>query len=430
MRDESWSYISGPPQRYTTNYQGYLAKGGLVKPVEDMARFAPGGKGSGDSARFWFFCLMLDQLHKENLSGDIAEVGVYQGHTAALLATIARRLGKTAFLFDTFEGFSSKDFVGVDAGREPGQFLDTSLEAVRMLVGEENTRFIKGYFPDSATQIPDGLKFCLVHIDCDLYAPIISSLEYFYERMVPGGFIVIHDYSSLGWNGAEKAVDDFFADKPEAVVPLFDSAGSAIVRRARSGKMDNWQASQVARLINHGWISAGQNGLGFILGGGWSGPEIWGVWGIGIRHEFRVQLLTSIEKDLRFEFELHAHLPEETEQEVTVSLGGNELTRWKFTSTENYGIKSVVVRRSDLASASSSALLAFELAENHPNPGGRPLGIALHRLRIDEQSSIEDGIRQNLSETGLAEPPATIFRESGKGSGLTTGEKERHRPPV
>jgi hypothetical protein len=59
----------------------------------------------------------------------------------------------------------------------------------------------------------------------------MSGLEYFYPRMVPGGFLIIHDYGSLTWEGAEKAVDTFFADKPESVIPIPDSSGSAVVRR-------------------------------------------------------------------------------------------------------------------------------------------------------------------------------------------------------
>jgi tetratricopeptide (TPR) repeat protein len=390
-RDESWFYNSGPPQRYTHNYQRYLSGGGLVRPIEDMARFSPGGKGTGDSARFWFFCLMLDQLQKEALLGDIAEVGVYKGYTAALLGTIARRLGKTAFLFDTFEGFNEKDLVGIDAGKRANQFSDTSLEAVRQLVGEENTRFIKGYFPNSAKHIPTESSFCLVHIDCDLYAPIVSSLEYFYPRMVPGGFIIIHDYSSFGWNGAEKAVDDFFADKPESVIPLFDSAGSAVIRRTRSASSDNWQLLQTQRLLGRGWVSAGKDALAFMLGGGWSGPEEWGVWGVGMTHEMRIPVSSSTCGDLNLELEVHAYLDDpQVSQEVRVLLDGETLAEWTFTFNDNYGSRSVLLRASDILAArpderTVSVCLTFELRRLIPNPDGRPLGMALHRLKIEER---------------------------------------------
>lgn len=389
MPDESWFYNSGPPQRYTTNYKGYLAGGGLVRPVEDMGRFSPGEKGSGDSARFWFFCLVSDQLQKEGLLGDIAEVGVYKGHTAALLTTIARRLGKTAFLFDTFEGFHTEDLVGIDAGKQAGQFSDTSLEAVRHLVGEESTRFIKGYFPDSTKDIPDNLPFCLVHIDCDLYSPIVSALEYFYPRMVPGGFIVIHDYSSLGWNGAEKAVDNFFADKEESVTPLFDSAGSAIVRRAKPpGNAHNWQLLQTQRLLARGWVEAGRNALAFMLGAGWSGPEPWGVWGVGSRHEIRIQLPAAADTNLRIDADVHAHLPgSNAQQEIKISVRDRVLAHWTFTAENNRGVRSIVIPAAVGAGNGGPAAveLQFELRYQHPNIGGRPIGMALHRIRIEEQ---------------------------------------------
>ena len=82
-------------------------------------------------------------------------------------------------------------------------------------------------------QMPNDLKFALVHIDCDLYTPIVNALNYFYPRLMPGGYLIIHDYFSLAWDGAEKAVDEFFADKFEPVIPLTDGCGSAVIRKAR-----------------------------------------------------------------------------------------------------------------------------------------------------------------------------------------------------
>ena len=93
-------------------------------------------------ARFYFFCLLFDQIIKEGLRGDIAELGVYRGNTATFLAKIARRLGTTAYLLDTFEGFNKADLTGIDATASMG-FTDTSLEAVRNLVGEDGVRYIK-----------------------------------------------------------------------------------------------------------------------------------------------------------------------------------------------------------------------------------------------------------------------------------------------
>jgi O-methyltransferase len=112
-----------------------------------------------------------------------------------------------------------------------GAFSDTSLDAVRAKVGVEKTVFIKGRFPATAAAIPDDARFALVHIDCDLGEPMMAGLQYFYPRMQPGGFILMHDYGSLYWDGAEKAVDDFFVGKAEGVIPLPDRCGSAVMRK-------------------------------------------------------------------------------------------------------------------------------------------------------------------------------------------------------
>jgi Macrocin-O-methyltransferase (TylF) len=228
-----WDYHALPPQRYMDNYQLYRRRGGLVRPEVDVLGFIKGQDGNrGDMARFYFFCLVFDQIVKWSLSGDVAEIGVWKGNTATLIVNIARQLGRTAYLLDTFEGFNSADLDGLDAKRKI-EFDDTSLEAVRSFVGDACVRYVAGYFPETAVQIPEDASFCLVHVDCDLYKPIYSALEYFYPRLVPGGFLIVHDYSSLHWDGAETAVDEFFADKPETGIPLPDGGGSVVICKSK-----------------------------------------------------------------------------------------------------------------------------------------------------------------------------------------------------
>ncbi len=167
---KAWPYRADPPQRYWMNYFRYKQRGGLVDLELDVQGFSSGGN-VGDLARFYSFSLAFDQITKEGIKGDFAELGAYKGNTAALIASFARKLGRTAFILDTFEGFDQADLVGIDQVH-PKQFSDTSLDAVRALVGDEATTFIKGYFPESAAQLPDDARYALVHIDCDLYAPI------------------------------------------------------------------------------------------------------------------------------------------------------------------------------------------------------------------------------------------------------------------
>ncbi|MGH7042338.1 MAG: TylF/MycF/NovP-related O-methyltransferase, partial [Acetobacteraceae bacterium] len=342
-----WPYRADPPQRYSGNYARYRAGGGLVHPHADAHGFLAAEPGNrGDMGRFYFFSLVLDQLAKEGLEGDLAELGVYRGSTAVLIATIARRLGRTAFLMDTFAGFPAQDLQGIDADKQPG-FADTSVEAVRALVGTANTRFIKGYFPDTATELPANGRYCLVHIDCDLYAPIRAALDYFYPRLVPGGFLVVHDYSSLHWNGAERAVDEFFADKVECPVPLTDGAGSVVIRKARDAKRAAEGALTRRRaLIGQDWTSAAGPHLSELLVSGWSAPESWGVWGVGAAHELLLYPDLPLAGDIGLDADVHVPLVgARMAQAVTVHAGGTQVGRWEFGPQENRAVRRVVIPR-------------------------------------------------------------------------------------
>lgn len=225
------SFLASIPDRYVSNASESIRRSGWTQ-FQHTADFLHSNvaNNSGDLARFYLFNLIFEQLIKERLAGDLAELGVYRGNTAVLLANFGRATRKTTYLFDTFQGFSEADIRGVDAGKRR-EFADTSLEAVRGLVGAERVNYVVGHFPESAADISHELSFSLVHLDCDLYAPMKAGLEYFYPRVVPGGFLIIHDYASLHWDGAERAVDEFLADKRERVVPIPDKAGTAVLRK-------------------------------------------------------------------------------------------------------------------------------------------------------------------------------------------------------
>jgi hypothetical protein len=187
---------------------------------------------NGDAARFISLLLNTRKVMEDHVEGEIAELGVWRGNSAALLARIAEQYGRTLFLFDTFEGFDERDLKGIDGGGSKGQFQNTSIEYVKQTVGcESRVRYIKGFFPQS---IPDGLddvRFSIVHIDCDLYEPMKAALEFFYPRMSGGGLLIMHDYSSGAWPGATKAIDEFCAAVDQPLILLPDKSGTAICRK-------------------------------------------------------------------------------------------------------------------------------------------------------------------------------------------------------
>jgi len=389
-----WPYRAEPPQRYTVNHRQYEARGGKINLAEDVKGFVKESKNAGDMARFYFFCLMFDQLVKEGITGDLVELGVYKGSTASLLATFARRLGSVVYLLDTYEGFDRRDLVGIDQTAKLDSFRDTSLKAVRSHVGEENVRYVQGYFPATAPQLPDNGSYCLVHLDCDLYAPMASALAYFYPRLVPGGFLIAHDYSSLHWSGAEKAVDEFFTDKAEGVVPMPDNSGSVVVRKARSpAPSDNWLLQRRRALASTDWMEAGNGKLADLLGTGWSGPEPWGVWGVGECHTLFIAIPKGSPENIALDLDVSAGLVGARNlQAVDVAIGGETVAHWQFTPDQNRGIRRLVVPQALVeTSRAGRAAMAIEF---HPEsvqrvcdikPGStdtRSIGLGLHRLRF------------------------------------------------
>lgn len=187
---------------------------------------------NGDASRFMALMLNLRQLKEEGIEGDFAELGVWKGNSAALLADYAAHSGKRLFLFDTFCGFDRRDIVGVDQGHR-FEFDDTSIDFVRQTVGHpEITTYLPGFFPESVTDEVCHRTFALAHLDCDLYEPMKAALEFFYPRMTRGGMLILHDYSSGTWLGATRAIDEFYKATGEFISLWPDKSGTAIIRKS------------------------------------------------------------------------------------------------------------------------------------------------------------------------------------------------------
>ena len=162
-----------------------------------------------------------------HLKGAIAEVGVYKGGTAKLIA-----LGKGArelHLFDSFEGMIKVS--GSTDRHAKGDFADSRIEDVkRYLSGFEGIYFHKGWFPETASPVLEmKISFSLVHLDVDLYQSTKDALEFFPPRMVPGGVILSHDYNSVSCPGVKKAFDEFSSRTGKTVFELGGTSQCMVV---------------------------------------------------------------------------------------------------------------------------------------------------------------------------------------------------------
>jgi O-methyltransferase len=174
---------------------------------------------------------VLERLVRQALAaveGDVVECGVFRGGTARLFADILTRQApeRDVLLFDTFEGMpeTNKEF---DL-HSKGDFAQTSLESVRDYLSDyTNCRFFKGRIPETFLALRHTEKYCFVHVDLDIHDAIWEASEYFYPRVPRGGFLIYDDYGFPSCPGARRAVDTFYADKPEE--PLVLHTGQCLV---------------------------------------------------------------------------------------------------------------------------------------------------------------------------------------------------------
>jgi len=183
-----------------------------------------------DYHRYATIALALSRVEAEAIPGALAEAGVYQGYASRFIHRIAPQ--RRYYLFDTFAGFHRDD---LEAGVVDLRFRDTSLEGVLRTIGDAtNIEPRPGRVPETFAGLEEE-RFAFVLLDMDLHRPTLSALAFFYPRLSPGAYLMVHDYHNpeSDW-GCKRAVDEFMADKPEGVVELADMWGSVVFRRART----------------------------------------------------------------------------------------------------------------------------------------------------------------------------------------------------
>lgn len=167
--------------------------------------------------------------HTLDLQGNIIECGVFRGGTllgmAHRLALHGRR-NVNLIGCDSFQGFpepTQQDALGDGTFHETalkGVYSDTSYEGlcsrISALGYSQNITLVKGFFSDTLPSLAHE-NFRLVHLDCDLYESYMTCLNFLYPRLVPGGYMVFDEYdlAAAAYPGAQKAIDQFLADKPE-----------------------------------------------------------------------------------------------------------------------------------------------------------------------------------------------------------------------
>lgn len=165
----------------------------------------------------------VETILADDIAGDFMEAGVCQGGATIFMRALMTAHGatdRTLWVADSFQGLPpASDPVDVEAGmdftEEKVPWLAFDIEWVRerfrrydLLSG--NVRFIEGWFSDSLPTAPIE-QLALLRLDADLYSSTTEILTNLYDKVVPGGFVIVDDYHAF--EPCKRAIDEFRATR-------------------------------------------------------------------------------------------------------------------------------------------------------------------------------------------------------------------------
>lgn len=172
---------------------------------------------TSDNAIGWRrYILATLAYHAVQLEGDFVECGVYLGSG---VKTVMDYLGgkdfpKAFWAFDTF------DYNPVEGHTFEGQETGLFEKVQKRFEGYAQVKLVKGLIPAVfESGIPERIAY--LHIDLNNAPSEIATLEWLFDRVVPGGVVIFDDYEWAGAYRPQKLAEDpWLADRGYRVTPM------------------------------------------------------------------------------------------------------------------------------------------------------------------------------------------------------------------
>jgi O-methyltransferase len=193
-----------------------------------MTAWRNNAESESDQAIVWRrYVLACAAYHCVHLDGDFVECGAYTG---VGIKTVTDYLGGPKF---------PKPFWGYDLFEHDDTMLNHSMsehgQGLYQRVCDKFTRYpqvriLKGRIPEVFENgCPERIAY--LHIDLNQAPAEIASLEYLFDRMVPGGILILDDYEWAGAYRDQKLAEDiWFDERKYRVMPLPTGQGLVIKR--------------------------------------------------------------------------------------------------------------------------------------------------------------------------------------------------------
>ena len=146
------------------------------------------------------------------LDGDFVECGVNTGITSVAICNYVdfNRLGKTFFLFDTYNGIPIDQASEVERkarAEESARLYDECFElAKRNFAPWPSCVLVRGRIPDTLA-CHEIKRVAYLHLDMNIAAPEIAAIEHFWPRLVIGAVVMLDDYGFAQFRPQKDAMD-------------------------------------------------------------------------------------------------------------------------------------------------------------------------------------------------------------------------------
>ena len=188
---------------------------------------------------------------RHGVAGDIVECGVWRGGSSMAAALTLLQEGahdRRLWLYDTFEGMTEPSDQDISvyglraverwdeirSRRDDWVLAFASLADVRRNMAStgitaDRLEYVCGPVEETIPgRVPE--RVAVLRLDTDWYASTRHELEHLWDRLEPGGVLLLDDYGH--WTGARKAVDEFFLDRGDApLLVRIDYTGRVGIKR-------------------------------------------------------------------------------------------------------------------------------------------------------------------------------------------------------
>lgn len=171
-------------------------------------------------------CVFVENLalaaRVKQVEGCIVECGVWRGGMSAAIAALLGPKRKY-YLFDSFEGLPpAKEIDGAAAlawqqDKESPFYYGNCSASCELAIqamgiaGATEFEIVPGWFNETVPAYQFEEPIALLRLDADWYESTMICLENLFDRVAPGGLVIIDDY--YAWDGCSRAVHDFLSCK-------------------------------------------------------------------------------------------------------------------------------------------------------------------------------------------------------------------------